>query len=170
MPDPGKFQTRFLPVLLPAAGIVLLAAASALLAALWPQAWFAPKQNPAGALAQNPAELTLEAFAAGIGQPGTVILDARSPEAYALGHVCGAQNLPDSAFPNPAFGRVLAAFKNQSSRLFIYCSSSSCQAAANLAKALQRAGIPAERIAVFAPGWAVLEFTPHVPKCTGATP
>jgi phage shock protein E len=62
--------------------------------------------------------LTLEGFQRMAAEPGTVILDARSREAFAAGHIEGAVNLPFTDFTSAKLGAVLG---DPGTRVLIYC-------------------------------------------------
>ena len=51
-------------------------------------------------------------------QPGTLILDARSADAYAAGHIKGAFNLPFTDFTAASLARVIG---NKDRPILIYC-------------------------------------------------
>ncbi|MGB5077291.1 MAG: rhodanese-like domain-containing protein [Sphingorhabdus sp.] len=51
--------------------------------------------------------------------PGTLVLDARSAEAFAEGHIMGAVNLPLPDFTAQALARLIGA--NQDRAILIYC-------------------------------------------------
>ena len=51
-------------------------------------------------------------------EPNTIILDARSADAYAEGHINGAINLPFTDFTDPALRAVL---RDPNVRILIYC-------------------------------------------------
>lgn len=51
-------------------------------------------------------------------EPNTVILDARSADAYARGHIHGAVNLPFTDFTDQSLARVL---RDPNVRILIYC-------------------------------------------------
>ena len=62
--------------------------------------------------------LDWERFAAKAGEPGVLLLDARSAEAFAAGHIRGAVNLPFTDFTDES----LAAVIGRSDRpILIYC-------------------------------------------------
>lgn len=52
------------------------------------------------------------------GEPNTLILDARSADAYAAGHIDGAINLPFTDFTVPSLAAVLP---DPATRILIYC-------------------------------------------------
>jgi phage shock protein E len=51
-------------------------------------------------------------------EPNTIILDARSADAYARGHIDGAVNLPFTDFTDQSLARVL---RDPNVRILIYC-------------------------------------------------
>jgi len=83
-------------------------------------------------------------------QPGVVLIDARSPEEFSLGHIPRAVNLPDDQFvqffPKLKDGLVKADL------IIIYCSGGSCGTSEDLALKLLKKGIGESRIAVFSGG------------------
>jgi hypothetical protein len=62
--------------------------------------------------------LTWNEFAAAARQPGTLILDARSADAYASGHIQGAVNLPFTDFTAESLARVIG---DRDRPILIYC-------------------------------------------------
>jgi len=80
--------------------------------------------------------------------PGTVIVDARSPEAFAVGHVPGAVNLPlETASDDPAALARLAPGPN----LVVYCDDSGCLVSTRLARLIrERTG---RNAMVYEGGW-----------------
>lgn len=62
--------------------------------------------------------VTLAQFQAMAREPNTIILDARSADAYRAGHIEGAINLSLTDFTAPA---LAAAIKNPATRILIYC-------------------------------------------------
>lgn len=52
------------------------------------------------------------------GEPDTIILDARSADAYAAGHIAGAVNLPFTDFTDESLRRTL---RDPNVRILIYC-------------------------------------------------
>jgi len=50
--------------------------------------------------------------------PGTIILDTRSAEAYSMGHIDGAVNLPFSDFTDDKLAKIIPA---KTTRVLIYC-------------------------------------------------
>lgn len=51
-------------------------------------------------------------------EPNTIVLDARSADAYAAGHIAGAINLPFTDFTDQS---LRAAIRDPSARILIYC-------------------------------------------------
>ncbi|HEY0629978.1 MAG TPA: rhodanese-like domain-containing protein [Sphingomicrobium sp.] len=62
--------------------------------------------------------LTWKQFEAAAKQPGTLILDARSADAYAAGHIKGAVNLPFTDFTAESLARVIG---DKDRLILIYC-------------------------------------------------
>lgn len=62
--------------------------------------------------------LTWREFAAAAKQPGTLILDARSSDAYADGHIRGAVNLPFTDFTAASLEKVIG---DKGRPILIYC-------------------------------------------------
>ena len=82
------------------------------------------------------------------GHPGFVVLDVRSPEAFAAGHVPGAVSLPHRRINE----RNLAAYP--ADILFVvYCSGPHCNGADKAAVALARLGRPVKKMIGGVTGW-----------------
>ena len=80
--------------------------------------------------------------------PGFVVLDVRSPEAFAAGHVPGAVSLPHRRINE----RNLAAYP--ADILFVvYCSGPHCNGADKAAVALARLGRPVKKMIGGVTGW-----------------
>ena len=62
--------------------------------------------------------VTEEEFMAMAAEPGTVVLDARSADKYALRHIRGAVSLPFTDFTAESLARVI---REKNSRVLIYC-------------------------------------------------
>lgn len=62
--------------------------------------------------------VTEEQFAALAAQPGTVVLDARSADKYALRHIRGAVSLPFTDFTAESLAKVIP---EKTTRVLIYC-------------------------------------------------
>ena len=80
----------------------------------------------------NYQDLTPAQFAAGLGQPGAVLVDVRRPEEFAQGHLPGALNLDSSSLD---FARRVAAL-DPSRPTYVYCRSG-----ARSAKAARQLGV-----------------------------
>jgi hypothetical protein len=70
------------------------------------------------AVHREPRRVTEEEFLRMSGEPGTVILDARSREMFDLLHVEGAINLP---FPDIDIESLAKIFPDKEARILIYC-------------------------------------------------
>jgi rhodanese-related sulfurtransferase len=87
------------------------------------------------------------------GHSGFVVLDVRSPELYAAGHVPTAHNLPHARINE----RNLAAFPAEA--LFVvYCSGPHCNGADRAAIRLARLGRPVKKMIGGMIGWQDEEF------------
>jgi hypothetical protein len=62
--------------------------------------------------------VTLADFQRMAGEPNTIILDARSADAYAEGHIDGAINLPFTDFTDQSLREAL---RDPNARILIYC-------------------------------------------------
>lgn len=62
--------------------------------------------------------LTEEQFAEMAGEPGTIVLDARSANGYALRHIRGAISLPFTEFSEESLAKVIP---TKTTRVLIYC-------------------------------------------------
>ena len=74
--------------------------------------------------------VTEDQFAAMAAEPGTVVLDARSADKYALRHIRGAASLPFTDFTAESLARVIPA---KSTRVLIYCNNNFLGAPISLA-------------------------------------
>lgn len=74
--------------------------------------------------------VTEEQFATMSAEPGTVVLDARSADKYALRHIRGAVSLPFTDFTAESLARVIPA---KSTRVLIYCNNNFLGAPVSLA-------------------------------------
>ena len=63
--------------------------------------------------------LAFDAFKAEAARPGTLLLDARSKDAFARGHIAGAVNLPLTDFTAESLAAVIGANPDRS--ILIYC-------------------------------------------------
>jgi rhodanese-related sulfurtransferase len=82
------------------------------------------------------------------GHPGFVVLDVRSPEAYAAGHVPGAVNLPHRRIHE----RNLASYPGEA-LLVVYCTGPHCNGADRAAVALARLGRRVKKMIGGIAGW-----------------
>jgi rhodanese-related sulfurtransferase len=110
-----------------------------------------------------PSPLALEHFATGFafetdcwdthdafsrGEPGFVLIDARSAESYARGHVPGAVNIPH--------GKIIAsrmAFYPPQTLFVVYCAGPHCNGAARAAIRLADLGRPVKLMVGGVTGW-----------------
>ena len=113
-----------------------------------------PAASPAKALEHFEALLAYETDCADVhaavsaGHAGFVVLDVRSPEAFAAGHVPGAANLPHRRINE----RNLAAYPAEA--LFVvYCSGPHCNGADRAAVRLARLGRPVKKMIGGITGW-----------------
>jgi rhodanese-related sulfurtransferase len=82
------------------------------------------------------------------GSPGFVLLDVRSPELFAKGHVPGAVNLPHAKIIESRMREY------PKSTLFVaYCAGPHCNGAARAAARLARLGYPVKLMAGGMTGW-----------------
>lgn len=82
------------------------------------------------------------------GHPGFVLLDVRSPESFAAGHVPGAVNLPHRRIT----ARSLAAYPAET-LLVVYCAGPHCNGADRAAIAVARLGRPVKKMIGGITGW-----------------
>lgn len=82
------------------------------------------------------------------GGNGMVVLDVRSPQAYAAGHVAGAVNLPHRRIDDAA----LAAF-DAGTLFVVYCAGPHCNGADRAALRLARLGRPVKKMIGGVEGW-----------------
>jgi rhodanese-related sulfurtransferase len=85
-------------------------------------------------------------------QKGTVMVDARAPEEYGLGHIPGALNVPMDGF-DASFQKQSASLK-KATMVIVYCSGGSCNTSHEVANLLQKKGV--RKLAIFTdglPGW-----------------
>lgn len=113
-----------------------------------------PAANPQDALEHFQRLLAYETDCADVhaaiaaGHPGFVVLDVRSPELFAAGHVPGATHLPHRRINE----RNLAAFP-QDTLFVVYCSGPHCNGADRGALALARLGRPVKKMIGGITGW-----------------
>jgi rhodanese-related sulfurtransferase len=113
-----------------------------------------PAASPERALAHFEALLEFETDCSDVhaainaGHEGFVVLDVRSPELYAIGHVPTAKNLPHGRINE----RNLAEFPADT--LFVvYCSGPHCNGADRAAIRLARLGRPVKKMIGGITGW-----------------
>jgi rhodanese-related sulfurtransferase len=118
-----------------------------------------PAATPDRALAHFEALLAFETDCADVhaalqaGHDGFVVLDVRSPELFAAGHVPGARNLPYARITE----RHLAAYP--AGTLFVvYCSGPHCNGADRAAIRLARLGRPVKKMIGGITGWIDEEY------------
>lgn len=83
-----------------------------------------------------------------------LVVDARSPEEYGLGHIPGAINIPDTDVENN-YKKYVDKLK-KAELIIVYCSGGSCGSSEEVASQLIKRGIPASKVAVHQdglPGW-----------------
>ena len=103
----------------------LLAALALIATPAWaqanPQIDYPAFQALAASVAPQRAErlLAFDAFKAEAAKPGVLLLDARSKDAFARGHIAGAVNLPLTDFTADSLAAVIGADPNR--RILIYC-------------------------------------------------
>ena len=103
----------------------LLAAFALIATPAWaqanPQIDYPAFQALAASVAPQRAErlLAFDAFKAEAAKPGVLLLDARSKDAFARGHIAGAVNLPLTDFTAESLAAVIGANPNRP--ILIYC-------------------------------------------------
>ncbi len=86
-------------------------------------------------------------------RPGFVLLDVRSPELYAAGHVPRAINLPHRKLTEAALARYSA-----DTLFVVYCSGPHCNGADRAALRLARLGRPVKKMIGGVEGWKDEEY------------
>lgn len=116
--------------------------------------------SPEEALAHFAAEFTFQTDCCDVheamrsGAPGFVLLDVRSPAAFAKGHVPGAINIPHAKI----IGSRMAEYP--AGTLFVvYCAGPHCNGAARAAIRLAQLGRPVKLMAGGITGWLDEGFT-----------
>jgi rhodanese-related sulfurtransferase len=100
----------------------------------------------------------------GNGQSQVVFVDARDDEHYQAGHIPGAFQL-DHYHPEPYLPAVLPVCQ-VAEKIIVYCKGGSCEDSEQTAIFLRDAGVPKERLFVYAGGFD--EWTSnHMPVQTG---
>jgi len=92
-----------------------------------------------------------------------VLLDVRSPAAYAAGHVEGARSLPHHEISADTLADL-----PQATTCVVYCAGPHCNGADRAALALARLGRPVKKMLGGVSGWRE-EGLPLVPGCRGTT-
>jgi rhodanese-related sulfurtransferase len=88
------------------------------------------------------------------GEPGFVLVDARSPEMFVKGHIDGAVNIPHGKI----IGSRMSTYP--ASTLFVtYCAGPHCNGAARAALKLARLGFPVKILSGGITGWLDEGFT-----------
>lgn len=83
-----------------------------------------------------------------------IVVDARSPEEFGLGHIPGAINIPDTDVEN-YYNKYQDRLK-KAELIIVYCSGGSCGSSEEVASQLIKKGIPVSKVAVHQdglPGW-----------------
>jgi rhodanese-related sulfurtransferase len=97
-----------------------------------------------------PASLEQVRAWSGGGDAGVIIVDSRSSEDFAAGHIPGARSVPVWA-PDKALAALVEEL-GEDKRLVIYCQSSQCSFSGMLAARLRHMGF--ERTSIYHEGWA----------------
>lgn len=101
---------------------------------------------------QSAYGITIEEFRSQFKDRSALIVDARSSDQYALGHIRGAINIPAGLKDNLRDRYLQNASPDQA--IIVYCSSASCNSSDMLAEKLMAEGFT--NVRVFTPGWQVL--------------
>lgn len=99
--------------------------------------------------------ISFSTFQEKLKKPGTIILDARSPEEFQQGHIPGAKNLPYYEFSDKAPSVLQGIAFDQ--EIITYCEGLECSNAEDLAFLLKENGYT--KVKVFEGGWE--EWTAH---------
>lgn len=111
----------------------------------------------------RPLQMQLPAVKKLFDANAAVIIDARTPEEYAEGHIPGSVNMPyDAVVTDPA---RLEAFDAQGKPIIVYCGGGTCEVSMNLAFAMIQAGH--SKLLVFMGGWPEWQGAGY-PVATGA--
>ncbi len=105
------------------------------------------KSNPAPVHASG-AAVTRHEVVAALNDSGTVVIDARHPLAFRLGHIPGAVNVPYNHEP---LEPLVVQHGLRHRRVIVYCAGVHCNAAELLAGRLRKLGCP--HVQVYAGGW-----------------
>ena len=108
-----------------------------------------PKPLPVSAEDNQGDSIPLQTLKGKLQQPGVIILDARSPEEFAEGHIPGAKNLPYYEFAEKA--SVVLKKIPFDREIIAYCEGLECTNAEDLAFLLKENGYV--QVKVFEGGW-----------------
>ncbi|MDX9802395.1 MAG: rhodanese-like domain-containing protein [Spirochaetia bacterium] len=108
-----------------------------------------PKFLPPPAEDNQANNISLQTLKGKLQQPGVIILDARSSDEFAEGHIPGAKNLPYFEFAEKAPVVLKEISFNQ--EMIAYCDGLECSNAEDLAFLLRENGY--SKIKVFQGGW-----------------
>lgn len=101
----------------------------------------------------NPDTVMLPEVVTHFDQGTAFFIDARKPEQYALGHIRGAVNLPNSDLMGYVDG--VMEFVPPDELVIVYCGGGDCEASHDVKEFLQAYGF--NRIKIYTNGWAELE-------------
>ena len=163
-----SIQWLWREILMPTGIILILAALSSILWGIIQPRSLSTASIIPGQKSQN--DFSLDQFRDGMEKQRAIVIDARSKAAYTKEHICGALNLQGFDQQSPDFTEALSKLRSSQAPIYLYCSSSECQAAEQLREALVAAGIPKSRLTIFSPGWALLQYAMGIPKCSGNQP
>lgn len=153
MPRSGKPDRGFATALRPAVLLLALTLPPTLATALWhpkrPTLQTAQSENLAARPNQSP-QLTLAEIRQDPRLSQALWIDARSPEAYALGHVPGAVRLSEAEWETSLPG-VLEKWQPEIP-VIVYCSSAQCGTAQSVADRLRRE-LGCDHVYVLRGGW-----------------
>jgi rhodanese-related sulfurtransferase len=99
---------------------------------------------------QGLEEISLEETCSLYQQGNAVFLDARDPVSFQEGHIDGALNVPPEEAED--YREEVLAMVNAGFEVIAYCDGVDCPLSPELARALQRLGIPS--VKVFVDGWS----------------
>ncbi len=94
--------------------------------------------------------IELGEFAGMVREKSVLVIDARAPLFYRMGHVAGAINLPREGFAS-FLERSGLLGKDKSRAVVVYCQSETCEDSRMVAESLRRVGFTSVR--VFREGW-----------------
>lgn len=120
--------------------------------------WVRPKHPSSGttvAIAPQEGVVSLQELEAALKRTGVVLVDARSSEEFAAGHLPDARNLP--YFAGPEAFTVFLQEVPFDLEVITYCEGLECSGAETLALQLRQLGY--NKVRIFAGGWE--EWTKH---------